>query len=149
MALYKENKVNPAGGCLPMLMQMPLFFAIYAVIFNAIDLRQAPFLGWIHDLSAPDQLFAVAGFPIRLLPLLMAGTGFLSQRLTPTDPRQAPTMYMMNFVMLVIFYPMPSGLVLYWTVMNLLTALQQWLAMRGDDSVAVVVAEAPRKGNRR
>jgi YidC/Oxa1 family membrane protein insertase len=148
MSLYKENGVNPAGGCLPMLLQMPLFFALYAVIFNAIDLRQAPFIGWIHDLSAPDQLFTVAGFPIRLLPLLMAGTGFLSQRFTPTDPRQAPTMYMMNFVMLFIFYPMPSGLVLYWTVMNLLTAVQQWLAMRSDSEV-VVVAEIPRKGGRR
>ena len=148
MALYKENGVNPAGGCLPMIMQMPLFFAMYAVIFNVIDLRQAPFVGWIHDLSTPDQLFTVAGFPIRLLPVLMAGSGFLSQRFTPTDPQQAPTMYMMNIVMLGIFYPMPSGLVLYWTVMNVLTAIQQWLAMRGDDGV-VVVAEAPRKGSRR
>jgi YidC/Oxa1 family membrane protein insertase len=147
MALYKENGVNPAGGCLPMIMQMPLFFAMYAVIFNVIDLRQAPFVGWIHDLSTPDQLFTVAGFPIRLLPVLMAGSGFLSQRFTPTDPQQAPTMYMMNIVMLGIFYPMPSGLVLYWTVMNVLTAIQQWLAMRGDDGV-VVVAEAPRKGSR-
>jgi YidC/Oxa1 family membrane protein insertase len=148
MALYKDNNVNPAGGCLPMLMQMPLFFAMYAVIFNAIDLRQAPFLGWIHDLSAPDKLFAVAGFDVRLLPLIMAGTGFLSQLFTPTDPRQAPTMYMMNFVMLFIFYPMPSGLVLYWTVMNLLTALQQWLALRGDNG-PVVVAGAPSKGGKK
>ena len=154
MALYKENGVNPAGGCLPMVLQMPLFFAMYAVIFNAIELRQAPFLWWIHDLSTPDLLFMVSGlpivgsFPIRLLPLLMAGSGFLSQRFTPTDPQQAPTMYMMNIVMLGIFYPMPSGLVLYWTVMNVLTAIQQWLAMRGDDSV-VVIAEAPRKGSRR
>jgi YidC/Oxa1 family membrane protein insertase len=145
MALYKENGVNPAGGCIPTLAQMPLFFALYAVILNAIDLRQAPFVAWIHDLSAPDQLFTVAGFPIRLLPLLMAGTGFLSQRFTPTDPRQAPTMYMMNVVMLVIFYPMPSGLVLYWTVMNLLTALQQWLAMRGDDGVVVPAGMAGKK----
>ncbi len=151
MALYRENKVNPAGGCVPMLAQMPLFFALYSVLFNAIDLRQAPFYGWIHDLSAPDQLFSVAGFPIRLLPLLMAGTGFLSQAFTPTDPRQAPTMYMMNLVMLGIFYPMPSGLVLYWTVMNLLTALQQWLAMRHDqgNSNAVVVTESPGKGRAR
>jgi YidC/Oxa1 family membrane protein insertase len=154
MALYKENGVNPAGGCLPMVLQMPLFFAMYAVIFNVIDLRQAPFVGWIHDLSTPDVLFMIHGlpvigsFPIRLLPLLMAGSGFLSQRFTPTDPQQAPTMYMMNIVMLGIFYPMPSGLVLYWTVMNVLTAIQQWLAMRGDDGV-VVVAEVPRKGNRR
>jgi len=148
MALYRENKVNPAGGCLPMLGQMPLFFALYAVIWNAIDLRQAPFIGWIHDLSAPDVLFSVGTFPVRLLPLLMAGTGFLSQIFAPTDPRQAPTMYMMNIVMLGIFYQQPSGLVIYWTVMNLLTALQQWLAMRGDGGV-VVVPEPAGKGRKR
>jgi YidC/Oxa1 family membrane protein insertase len=150
MALYKENGVNPAGGCLPMVLQMPLFFAMYAVISNAIDLRQAPFVAWIHDLSAPDQLFVVMGLPIRVLPLLMAGTGFLSQRFTPTDPRQAPTMYMMNAVMLVIFYNLPSGLVFYWTVMNVLTAVQQWLAMRGDGTTVVVApVETPGKGRSR
>jgi YidC/Oxa1 family membrane protein insertase len=139
MALYKENKVNPAGGCLPMLIQMPLFFALYSVLWNAIELRQAPFVAWIHDLSAPDKLFEVAGFPIRLLPLVMAGSGFLTQKLTPTDPRQASTMYLMNAVMVVFFYNLPSGLVLYWTVMNLLTALQQWLALREDGDPPVPV----------
>jgi YidC/Oxa1 family membrane protein insertase len=89
-------------------------------------------VAWVHDLSAPDQLFTVAGFPIRLLPLLMAGSGFLQQKLTPSDPRQAPTMYLMNVVMLVFFYHLPSGLVLYWTVMNLLNALQQWWVLRSD-----------------
>jgi len=149
MALYKEHKVNPAGGCLPMLLQMPLFFALYSVLFNAIELRQAPFVAWIHDLSAPDKLFEVAGFPIRLLPVLMAGSGFLTQRLTPTDPRQASTMYLMNAVMVVFFYNLPSGLVLYWTVMNLLTALQQWLALREDGvspAAAVVVVGGPTPG---
>lgn len=149
MALYKDNNVNPAGGCLPMVMQMPLFFAMYAVIFNAIDLRQAPFIGWIHDLSAPDRLFAIGSFDVHLLPLIMTGTGFLSQLFTPTDPKQAPMMYMMNFVMLFIFYPMPSGLVLYWTVMNLLTALQQWLALRGNDGPLVVAAETGKGGKRK
>jgi YidC/Oxa1 family membrane protein insertase len=137
MALYKENKVNPAGGCLPMLLQMPLFFALYAVLFNAIDLRQAPFVAWIHDLSAPDHLVSVAGFPIRLLPIIMAGTGFLQQRFTPTPPQQATTMYLMNFFMLFIFYGLPSGLVFYWTVMNLFTVLQQWLVVRADNGVVV------------
>jgi YidC/Oxa1 family membrane protein insertase len=149
MALYKENKVNPAGGCLPMLLQMPLFFALYSVLWNAIELRQAPFVAWIHDLSAPDKLFEVAGFPIRLLPLLMAGSGFLTQKLTPTDPRQASSMYLMNAVMVVFFYNLPSGLVLYWTVMNLLTALQQWLALREDGGPAVpvpVVGHPPEAG---
>ncbi len=132
MALYKENKVNPAGGCLPMLIQMPLFFALYSVLYNAIELRQAPFVGWIRDLSAPDLLVTLGTLPVRLLPLLMAASGLLSQRLTPTDPRQVTSMYLMNVVMVVFFYNLPSGLVLYWTVMNLLTALQQWLVLHED-----------------
>ncbi len=152
MKLYKENKVNPAGGCLPMLLQMPLFFALYSVLWNAIELRQAPFVAWIHDLSAPDKLFEIAGFPIRLLPLLMAGSGFLTQKLTPTDPRQATSMYLMNAVMVVFFYNLPSGLVLYWTVMNLLTALQQWLALREDGGHPAPVpspSEGPKAGGRK
>ena len=145
MALYKENKVNPAGGCLPMVVQMPLFIALYSVLFNAIELRQAPFFGWIGDLSAPDLVSSVASFPIRLLPILMAGSGFLTQLLTPTDPKQKPTMYLMNVMMLVFFYNLPSGLVLYWTIMNLLTAAQQWLVMRqdGGSSGAVVEVVSP------
>jgi YidC/Oxa1 family membrane protein insertase len=142
MALYRDNKVNPAGGCLPMLIQMPLLLGLYQVLFNAIQLRQAPFVGWINDLSAPDVLFSVAGFPLRLLPVLMAGSGLLQQRMTPSDPRQQPTMYMMNVMMLVFFYNLPSGLVLYWTVMNLLTALQQWLLLREDGAVTAVAAPA-------
>jgi YidC/Oxa1 family membrane protein insertase len=108
------------------------------VLFNAIELRQAPFVGWMRDLSAPDLLFSLEGFPIRLLPLLMLGSGLLSQRMTPSDPRQLPTMYMMNVMMLVFFYNLPSGLVLYWTVMNVLTALQQWLVLRHDGTPAVM-----------
>jgi len=146
MAVYKENKVNPAGGCLPMVLQMPLFFALYAVLFNAIDLRQAPFVAWIHDLSAPDHLVSVAGFPIRLLPIIMAGTGFLQQRFTPTPPQQATTMYLMNFFMLFIFYGLPSGLVFYWTVMNLFTVLQQWLVMRADNGVVVAGGTGSARG---
>ncbi len=152
MALYKENKVNPAGGCLPMLLQMPLFLALYQVLFNAIELRQAPFVAWINDLSAPDVLLPIPGspWPLRLLPLLMAGSGFLTQKMTPTDPRQAPTMYMMNIMMLVFFYNLPSGLVLYWTWMNVLTAVQQWLALRTDSGVSMaVVVEEERGGSKR
>ncbi len=151
MALYKENKVNPAGGCLPMLLQMPLFLALYQVLFNAIELRQAPFVAWMTDLSAPDVLFQVPGLPlpIRLLPLLMAGSGFLSQKMTPTDPRQAPTMYMMNLMMLVFFYNLPSGLVLYWTWMNVLTALQQWMALRSDGGASVAVVVEDRDASKR
>ena len=146
MALYKENKVNPAGGCLPMLLQMPLFFALYAVLFNAIDLRHAPFVAWIHDLSAPDHVGSIAGFPIRVLPLIMTATGFIQQKLTPTPPQQAMTMYLMNFFMLFVFYELPSGLVFYWTVMNLYTALQQWLAIRGDVGVVVPAGAGSGRG---
>lgn len=152
MALYKEHKVNPAGGCLPMLLQMPLFIALYQVLFNAIELRQAPFISWMNDLSAPDLLFSVGSFPIRLLPVLMSASGFLTQKLTPTDPRQMTTMYMMNVVMLVFFYNLPSGLVLYWTVMNFLTAFQQWLVLRQDDSAPAAVpvpAPAPAAGSKK
>jgi YidC/Oxa1 family membrane protein insertase len=152
MALYKEHKVNPASGCLPMLLQMPLFLALYQVLFNAIELRRAPFVAWMQDLSAPDTAFTVAGFPIRLLPILMTVSGLLQQMATPTDPRQRTTMYMMNVVMLVFFYSLPSGLVLYWTVMNLLTALQQWLVLRNEPApvpVAVPVKAAAPPGKRR
>ena len=103
-------------------------------------------LSWrIHDLSAPDKLFRLLPAPVdafRLLPIPLAGSGFLTQALTLTDPRQASTMYLMNAVMVVFFYNLPSGLVLYWTVMNLLTALQQWLALREDGaSPAAAVVE--------
>ena len=143
MALYKEHKINPAGGCLPMLVQMPLFIALYSVLYNAIELRQAPFVAWVNDLSAPDVLFHVSGFPLRMMPVLMALSGLLQQKLTPTDPRQATSMYFMNVIMLVFFYNLPSGLVLYWTVMNLLTALQQWLALREDGGHRAPAAVSP------
>lgn len=156
MALYKEHKVNPAGGCLPMLLQMPLFIALYSVLFNAIELRQAPFMLWMNDLSAPDRLFDVAGFPIRLLPLLMAGSGYLQMKMMPQTPQAGmPNMSIMNLVMLVFFYNLPSGLVLYWTVMNVLTILQQWMMLREDGAqpagshAVVVEAEPARKGGRR
>ena len=97
--------------------------------------------GWrFHNPKAADLLATVGPVAIRLLPVLMLGSGFLSQRLTPSDPRQLPTMYMMNVVMLVFFYNLPSGLVLYWTLMNLLTALQQWLLIRQDGGKAVAPA---------
>jgi len=149
MALYKDNNVNPASGCLPMLVQMPLFLALYQVLFNAIELRRAPFVAWMQDLSAPDLAFTVMNFPIRVLPVLMAGSGLLQQMFTPTDPRQRPTMYMMNVMMLAFFYNLPSGLVLYWTVMNLLTAVQQWMVLRQDGGSAATVVVAPATGKRR
>ncbi len=149
MALYKEHKVNPAGGCLPLVLQMPLFIALYNVLFNAIELRQAPFVAWMIDLSAPDHVFSIGPLPmlgtlpVRLLPILMASSGLLQQRFTPTPPEQRGTMYIMNVVMLVFFYNLPSGLVLYWTVMNLLTAFQSWLVYRQDGGLIPMGTATP------
>jgi YidC/Oxa1 family membrane protein insertase len=127
MALYKEYKVNPMGGCWPILIQMPVFIALYAVLANCIELRQAPFFGWINDLSTPDVLFRVGTFPIHVLPVIMFLTTILQQKLTPmTDPRQKMMGYMMPAMMLFIFYSFPAGLNLYWTMNNVLTVAQQW-----------------------
>ena len=131
-AMYKENRVNPMGGCLPLVIQMPVLFSLYQVFLHAIELRQAPFMAWITDLSAPDMLFSVMGFPIRVLPVIMFGSAILQQRMTPTDPRQIQTMQLMNVFLLVLFYNLPSGLVLYWTITNLLTAAQQYLVTHGE-----------------
>jgi YidC/Oxa1 family membrane protein insertase len=128
LELYKKHKVNPLGGCLPIVVQMPVFIALYNVLNSAVELRKAPFVLWIGDLSAPDRVGSVAGLPIHIMPLIMAGTMVWQQKLTPTDPRQAAMAYIMPIVMTVFFYAMPSGLVLYWTVMNLMAIGQQvWI----------------------
>lgn len=129
-ALYKKHKINPAGGCLPLLLQMPVFIALYTVLANSVALRQAPFMLWIDDLSSPDVLFRVSGFGIHLLPLLMAATMFWQQKLTPTDPRQAMLMYLTPVMMLFFLYTVPSGLALYWTVINILSVAQQYIINR-------------------
>ena len=141
MALYKENKVNPLGGCLPMLLQMPFFLALYHVLGYAIDLRQAGFVGWITDLSSPDHLFQLGPIPIRVLPILMYGSMVLQMKTSPVgDKQQQITMQLVNFVFLFLFYNLPSGLVLYWTVINLLTALQAWHVAQGDTKPLVRAA---------
>jgi len=138
-ALYKEHKVNPVSGCLPMLLQMPVFFALYSVLANSVGLRQAPFVGWITDLSAPDTLMTIGGFAIHVLPVLMALSMFWQQKLTPTDPRQAPVMLLMPFMMLFFFYKVPSGLTLYWTVTNLFSVAQQYQMNRENKARAALV----------
>ncbi len=124
MAFYKENKVNPLGGCLPMLIQIPVFFALYRVLLGSIELMHAPFILWITDLSAKD--------PYYVTPLIMGVTMFLQQKMTPTnmDPTQAKIMLMMPVVFTFMFLNFPSGLVLYWLTNNLLTILQQYLIKR-------------------
>jgi len=126
MKLYKEEGVNPLGGCLPMLLQMPIFFSLYTLFGKTIELRQSPFALWIQDLSLPDELI-IGGFGLHVLPLLMAASLFLQQKMTMKDPKQAMLVYMMPVMMIFIFWSMSSGLVLYWTIFNILTIGQQVL----------------------
>lgn len=132
MQFYKENKVNPMGGCLPMLVQIPVFIALYVVLRSAIELRYSGFL-WISDLSEPENLFAgmipVVG-SLNILPLLMSATMIFQQKMTPSagDPQQQKMMaIMMPVMMLFFFYSMPSGLVLYWTTSNLIMIIQMMI----------------------
>ena len=122
MELYQREKVNPfnLGGCLPMLIQIPFFIALYYVLIGAVELRHAPFVWWLHDLSAKDPYF--------ILPVLMGLSMVLQQRLTPStaDPAQAKMMMIMPLVFTVFFLGFPSGLVLYWLTNNVLSILQQW-----------------------
>ncbi|HSQ60617.1 MAG TPA: membrane protein insertase YidC [Acidobacteriota bacterium] len=133
MALYKEHKVNPLGGCLPMLLQIPFFFALYNVFLNAVELRAAHFMGHITDLSAPDVLMMLGPLPLSLMPILMTLSTFWMQALTPTDPAQKPIMMVMPVMMLFFMYTLPSGVILYWTVNNVLSALQQQWVNYVDD----------------
>ncbi len=133
MNLYKENKVNPLGGCLPMLLQIPVFAALYNVLLNSIELRAAGFVGYIQDLSGPDVLMTVVGFPIHLLPIIMTGSTFVMQSQTPIDPRQKSMMAIMPLMMLIFMYTFPSGVILYWTVNNLLSALHQYMVNVAED----------------
>ena len=120
MQLYRDEKINPLGGCLPMLLQMPIFIGLYWMIFLSVELRQAPWLGWVHDLSRPD--------PYWILPALMAATMWFQTTLNPppSDPMQAQMVKIMPLVFSVMFFFFPSGLVLYYVVNNLLTIAQQW-----------------------
>ncbi len=136
MALYKTYKVNPVGGCLPMLIQIPFFFALYRVLLAAIELRHAPFMLWINDLSAPDRLWIGIDIPylhgIPILTLLMGASMYLQQKMTPTtaDPTQARIMQFLPVIFTFMFINFASGLVLYWFVNNLLSILQQQLINR-------------------
>lgn len=140
MGLYKTYKVNPLSGCLPMVVQMPIFFAFYRMLYSAIELRHAPFFGWIMDLSAPDRLFdfgvtipffeAPTGIPV--LTILMGASMFLQQKMSPPagDPAQAKMMMLMPLFMTIIFVNFSSGLVLYWLVNNVVSISQQYYVMK-------------------
>jgi YidC/Oxa1 family membrane protein insertase len=131
MKLYRSEGVNPLGGCFPMLLQLPVFIGLFYALRSSIELRQAPFMGWISDLSAPETIFTIPGIdiPIRVLPLAMGVSMVLQQKLTPqptVDPAQARMMMtIMPIMMTVLFYQFPSGLVLYWFVSNLLAISHQ------------------------
>lgn len=130
-ALYKENKVNPMAGCLPMLVQIPVFFSLYGVLRVAVELRFAEFL-WIRDLSEQEAIAFLFGFPVNILPLTMGATMVLQQQMTPStmDPQQKKIMMMMPIVFLFVTYQMPSGLLLYWTTSNLISIYQSWHTRR-------------------
>ncbi|ERP86946.1 insertase [Marinobacter sp. ES-1] len=124
MALYKREKINPLGGCLPILVQMPVFIALYWVLFESVQLRHAPFMLWIQDLSQMDPYF--------ILPILMGASMFIQMSLNPTppDPMQAKIMKLMPLIFTVFFLWFPAGLVLYWLVNNILSISQQWYITR-------------------
>jgi YidC/Oxa1 family membrane protein insertase len=136
MGLYKTYKVNPMGGCLPMVIQIPVFFALFRILGSSIELRHAPFFLWINDLSAPDRLFRFsfevpfmsAPYGIPVLTLLMGASMFIQQKMTPTpgDPTQAKIMLFLPIIFTVMFINFPSGLVLYWLVNNILSIGQQY-----------------------
>ena len=143
MALYKREKVNPLSGCLPILIQIPFFFAIYKMLFISLEMRHQPFFGWIKDLSAqdPTSIFNLFGLipwdpPSFLIigawPILMGATMYLQQKLNPTppDPIQAKIFMFFPFFLTIILAPFPSGLVVYWTVNNILTIAQHWVIMK-------------------
>ncbi len=126
--LFKAEGVNPLGGCLPMLLQMPILIAFFTIFRSTIEFRGAPFFGWITDLSVPDTLTTIAGFPINVLPFLMGATMFLQQKLMASPSggaQQKMMMYFMNVFFLFIFYSFPSGLNLYYSVFNVLSIVQQ------------------------
>ena len=144
MTLYKREKVNPISGCLPVIIQIPFFFAVYKMLFVTIEMRQQPFFGWIQDLSArdPTSIFNLFGLipwdpptflMIGVWPILMGITMYLQQKLNPTppDPMQAKIFMFLPIFLTIILAPFPSGLVVYWTISNVLTMAQQWVIIRG------------------
>ncbi|HXH64672.1 MAG TPA: membrane protein insertase YidC [Mariprofundaceae bacterium] len=131
MALYKKHKVNPMGGCLPIVIQIPVFFSLYKVLLMSIEMRQAPFFGWIHDLSAQD--------PYYVLPVLMGISMFVQQKLNPqpADAMQAKVMQFLPLIFTTMFLFFPSGLVIYWVVNNVLSIIQQYYVMRSQGVLSV------------
>jgi YidC/Oxa1 family membrane protein insertase len=152
MEFWKEHKVSPMSGCWPMMIQLPIFFALFRMIPNAIELRGTPFL-WACDLSKSDTIWIIPGFnlPLNPLPLIMGVTMLVQARMQPPspgmDPAQQTMMKYMPLMFLVFLYPQPAGLTLYWTVQNLLTIVQTKLTKAKEEPAAAVPAPkvAPKK----
>ncbi|MFA6040929.1 MAG: membrane protein insertase YidC, partial [Methylophilus sp.] len=136
MEMYKTEKINPLGGCLPILVQIPVFIAFYWMLLGSVELRHAPFFGWIHDLSAKDPLY--------ILPILMGASMIVQSFISPapTDPMQAKMMKIMPVVFSIFFFFFPAGLVLYWLVNNILSITQQWFINKSIHAAALA-----KKGN--
>jgi YidC/Oxa1 family membrane protein insertase len=141
MGLYKKEKVNPLGGCLPILVQIPVFIALYWVLVESVQLRQAPFMLWIKDMAIPD--------PYYVLPLIMGVTMFVQQKLSPAppDPVQAKVMMALPIVFTFMFLWFPAGLVLYWVVNNMLSIAQQWMITKRVESGADAAALKAKEGS--
>jgi YidC/Oxa1 family membrane protein insertase len=144
MKLYKEYGVNPFGGCLPMLVQIPIFFGFYGMLDKSIELRNSSFL-WVRDLSQPDTVFHIGGIPINILPLVMAATQLWQMSITPKtgDPAQQRMFLFMPLIFLFICYNYASGLALYWTVQNLFFVAQMYLTRKQADAPLVRVPKSP------
>jgi YidC/Oxa1 family membrane protein insertase len=141
MELYKTEKINPMSGCLPILIQIPVFISLYWMLLGSVELRHAPFFGWIQDLSAPDTLFGtVFGMPIGLLPIIMGISMIVQTKLNPkpTDPIQAKVMTWMPVIFSIFFFFFPAGLVLYWVVNNIISIWQQWYVNKSIHAAALL-----------
>ena len=130
MEMYKKEKINPLGGCLPIVVQIPVFISLYWVLLETVEMRQAPWMFWIHSLSDKDPYF--------ILPLIMGVSMFIQQKLNPAppDPMQAKIMMSLPFVFTVFFAFFPAGLVLYWVVNNIVSIAQQWYITRKIEKAA-------------
>ncbi|HYC65659.1 MAG TPA: membrane protein insertase YidC, partial [Reyranellaceae bacterium] len=171
MQLYRREKVNPAAGCLPILVQIPVFFALYKVLYTSIEMRHQPFYGWIKDLSAPDPLTILTGFGlfpwqvpeilsffnIGIWPIIMGVTMYLQQKMNPqpTDPVQARVFQFLPILFTFMLAPFSAGLVIYWAWSNILSIGQQYMIMRrhgvpiGSKPAVVTVAPTPAAGNKK
>jgi YidC/Oxa1 family membrane protein insertase len=146
MNLYKTHKVNPLGGCLPMLLQLPIFWALFQTLRNAYELRYSPWILWVKDLSASDSLFYMGPISFNMLPLIMGLIMFLQQKMTTatSDPTQRKMMYMMPIIFTVMFWGFPSGLVLYWLTNSIVSIFVQFFVLRKYEQISSGVKNAKR-----